>query len=96
MPTCPVDRVDSPRELFNPHTSTALTAYCKIAVSALLRTASNTAAGNSCTRSTVDTALEIYHSSRVSIDKVAARMIAHSVFLSYCIALRKSVEAETR
>src|SRR5579863_6014459 len=32
-------------------------------------------------------ALSIYHSSRVSIDKVAARMIAHSVFLCYCIAL---------
>ena len=32
-------------------------------------------------------ALAIYHSSRVSIGKVEARMIAHSVFLSYCIAL---------
>jgi hypothetical protein len=32
-------------------------------------------------------ALSIYHSSRVSIGKVKARMIAHSVFLSYCIAL---------
>jgi hypothetical protein len=31
--------------------------------------------------------LAIYHSSRVSIGKVEARMIAHSVFLSYCIAL---------
>ena len=58
IPSCPVGRLRSPQAASNPHTSTALAAYCK---SPYPQCSAPTAAaaGNSCTRSTVDTALEI-------------------------------------
>ncbi len=61
--SCPAATLNSPQAAFNPHTSTALAAYCKSPYphrSAL--PPSPTA--NSCLRSAVDTALEMLHSLR--------------------------------
>ena len=58
LPSCPVDHLDSPQALFNPHTSTALAAYCKSPYPQRSAPASPTT--NSSSRSAVDTALEIF------------------------------------
>ena len=59
LPSCPVDHLDSLQALFNPHTSTALAAYCKSPYPHRSPPASPTT--NSCSPSAVDTALEIWH-----------------------------------
>jgi hypothetical protein len=64
FPSCLVSRLSSPKAAFNPHTSTALAAYCK---SPYPHRSAPTASpiADSCERSGVDTALEIYRSSRI-------------------------------
>src|SRR6266852_5800701 len=56
--SCPVSRISSPQTPFNPHISTALTAYCKSPYPHCSAPAASDQE-KVCSRSTVDTALEI-------------------------------------
>src|SRR5580658_9728663 len=63
IPSCLVRRLGSPKAASNPHTSTALAAYCK---SPYPHRSAQIASESAypCRRSAVDTALEIWHDSR--------------------------------
>ena len=66
IPSCLVSRLSSPKAAFNPHTSTALAAYCKSPYPHRSAPAASPTA-YSCERSAVDTALEIWHQAEFSV-----------------------------
>jgi len=75
--SCPINRACSPRTAFNPHTFTALAAYCK---SPYPHCSAPTASEREklSPRSTADTALEIWHQSRsVLMRSVLSAVIAY-------------------